>query len=507
MMQTKLSVKGRIVPVLAVVLTFFFLLLLSRGFVTSGDDWYFSARNTAEGLSGAFREAVHNAVRHYASLNGRLLGNGSSRFFGTHDMVRELARCTIILVILLQLCRAARVRSALMYLAALLMVVALPSDIYAQSYAWAAGFFNYVPPLMMILAFILRADRVMNGQKDSFLHGFGMFLPAFACQLFVENVTVGFCLLTAGTALWYLAANRRLSWSLSGSLLGAILGCAVMFSAPGYANVNQEGYREVSSTIGELLKVFRTNFTTITMYLTERNWAVILPMSLLGVALLSGKEAGKHPVLRSLAAAALLVCPVWFYAYRKVLLTLSYSQWVAQLSFWLDMAFNLLYLLAVLAAAVLGLTDAGSRRRAVLCIAAVPLIFGPLLVVNPIGPRCMYIPYMLLVCIVLIFAGEWLGRCSADTRKLLLMPVALMTACVLTVYLWTAVWNGYYEHIRISRIQEAMSVGASAVDLPSYPYPAYVHNGNGGAIRYYYYYETPCDLEFRYVPHPDWYGR
>ena len=88
---------------------------------------------------------------------------------------------------------------------------------------------------------------------------------------------------------------------------------------------------------------------------------------------------------------------------------------------------------------------------------------------------------------------------------MLTVPTALMLCCVLTVYLWTAVWNGHCERVRITQIENAMKAGASVVELPSYPYTAYVHNGNGGAIRYYYYYETPCDLEYQYIPYQDWY--
>lgn len=488
----------------AAVLTYLFLLLLSRGFVTSGDDWYFSARDTGEGLLNAIKSGYYSAMGHYVSVNGRLLGNAFSRLFGTNDFVREFIRCGIILVILLQLCKTAKVKSVLMYLVALMLTVALPADIYAQSYAWAAGFFNYVPPLMVILAFILRAERVLGGERDTALWALLMLPLALGCQLFVENVTVGVCLLSGGVLVWHLASKRKLSWSLTGFFLGAVLGCVIMFSAPGYANVNQEGYRQVSATFEELMKVVKTNFPTITRYLTERNWSIIVPLTVLSICLLLPvkPERGSGRVLRSCALACLMSCPVWFYANQQLLKTLSYSQWVTELAFWLDILFNLLFLLGVLTAALLGLQDKTRLRRAVLSIAAVPMIFGPLVVVTPIGPRCMYIPYMLLVCILLIFAAELAER--HDARGLTI-PVALMTCCVLTVYLWTAVWNGHCEKVRINQIENAMAQGASSVELPSYPYTAYVHNGNGGAIRYYYYYETPCDLEFLYIVHQDWY--
>ena len=76
---------------------------------------------------------------------------------------------------------------------------------------------------------------------------------------------------------------------------------------------------------------------------------------------------------------------------------------------------------------------------------------------------------------------------------------------MLAVYLWTAVWNGHCEQVRLTQIERAMAQGASTVELPSYPYTAYVHNGNRGAIRNNYYYEKPCDLEFQYINHQDWY--
>ena len=506
MISEKKANRSRLYWIGAVVLTYLFLLLLSRGFVTSGDDWYFSALDTGEGLVSAFKAAADNAYGHYLSLNGRLLGNGSSRFFGTNDTFRELTRCGIILVILLQLVRTSKIKGPRMYMGALMLTVALPVDIYAQSYAWAAGFFNYVPPLMMILCFILRADRGLRAERDTALWGALMFVVALSCQLFVENVTVGVCLLSAGVLLWHLFSCRKLSWSLTGFFLGAALGCFIMFSAPGYANVNSEGYRQVSATFEELMKVIKSNFTTITLYLTERNWSVIAPLTVLSVCLLLPVKAqGFKGIIRILALTALMVCPIWFYANRQVMKILTYAEWVTELAFWMDVLMNLLYLLAVLAAAVLGLRDSARLCRAVLCIAAVPAVFGPLVVVTPIGPRCMYIPYMLLVAIVLIFGAELAERCPADSRKLMTVPVALTMVCVMTVYLWTAVWNGHCEKVRISRIEAALESGQTSVVLPSYPYTAYVHNGNGGAIRYYYYFQKPCDLEFQYVPHQDWY--
>lgn len=495
--------RRRLLSAAVVVLTFCFLLLLSRGFVTSGDDWFFTSRTMDESLVEAVQKAWANATGHYRGTNGRLLGNGFSKGFGCSELFRELARCGIILVILLQLCSAAKVRSLVPYAAALVLTIAVPTELYAQSYAWAAGFFNYVPPLAVILAYILRTDRVLREGKDPVWLGLCMLLMHFAGQLFVENVTIGMCLLTGGVFLWYLVCRRRFSWSLGGALLGSILGCAVMFAAPGYSNVNQEGYRQVSATFEELMKVVKSNFSVITQYLTEDNWLIIVPLTALSILLLL--RSGQKGFVRRAALLGLMICPAYFYAHHQVLAKMPYAEWVAELSFWLDIAANLVYLLSVLAAVLLGLEDPSRKCRAVLCICAVPAVFGPLVIVYPIGPRCLYIPYMLLVCLLLILACEVWDHQQEPVRRTLLVPVLAAAACVLTVYLWIAVWNGHCEQVRTNQIESAMASGASSVELPSFPYPQFVHNPNGSVMQYYYYTETPGDLEFHFIEYRDWY--
>lgn len=501
--------RRRLLTAGVVVLTFCFLLLLSRGFVTSGDDWFFTSRTMDESFIQAIRNGWANATGHYRGTNGRLLGNGFSKSFGCSEFWREIARCGIILGILLLLCRMAKLRTLSMYAAALMLVVALPTDLYAQAYAWAAGFFNYVPPLVVILTYVLRVDRLIETRKDSVICGIMMLLMLLAGQLFIENVSIGMCLLTGGVLVWYLAVNKRLSWSVGGSFLGSVIGCVIMFLAPGYSNVNQEGYRQISATFEELMKVIKSNFSVITQYLTEDNWLIIAALTALSLWLLLGAqpEKNRQRCVRNAALLGLMVCPVYFYAHYEILSTLSYVEWLAELGFWLDVAANLLYLLAVLTAVLLGVKDDNRKRRAVLSIAAVPAVFGPLVVVYPVGPRCLYIPYMLLVCLVLILAAEAADRADPKLLRRLTIPVVAMVCCVLTVYLWIAVWNGHCEEVRTTRIETAMAAGASSVELPSFPYPRFLHNGNGSAMQYYYYYENPGDLQFVFINHADWYRR
>ena len=152
--------RSRLLTAGVVILTYCFLLLLSRGFVTSGDDWFFTSRTMDESLAQALKNGWANATGHYRGTNGRLLGNGFSKSLGCSEFWREIVRCGMMLTILLLICRVAKLRDLTLYAVALTMFIALPKDLYAQAYAWAAGFFNYVPPMIGILLYILRVGRL-----------------------------------------------------------------------------------------------------------------------------------------------------------------------------------------------------------------------------------------------------------------------------------------------------------------------------------------------------------
>lgn len=493
--------------ILVLILTYAFLLLLSRGFVVSGDDWFFSSRTMDESLPEALLAGYRCAKDHYFSTNGRLIGNALSMFFGCSEFWREIVRCGIILMILIQICRLGQIRSISMYCVALLLLIALPADIYRQCYAWAAGFFNYVPPLLLILSYFFLYEKESERKSNYRAFVFAFFLTGLCTQFFVENISIGMFLLSVGVLVWERRCRGKWSVPLFAHLIGCFIGCIIMFAAPGYSNVNVEGYREVSGSLGELLHTIRLNFTNITMYITERNWTIIIPLTALSLILMLEEQPGPGfaRYLHRGVILCLFLCPVWFFANYRILRVMSYSGWIKKLSFLVDLVVNILYLASISITGALCLRDSVRKRRAMLCVAAIPLVLMPLAVVSPIGPRCMYVPYMLMVCLILLFAAELFSRHRFPEGFSLRIPVILVTVLVLTSYLWIAIWNGHYENIRIREIRTAMEQHAEIAVIPNYPYMEYVHSPNANALRAYYYYRNPGDFKAEFVSNEDWY--
>lgn len=133
--------KGWIKRLCMLISAYIFLLLLSYGFPVAGDDWFFTTRYQNEDFLTAIRRGIWAAEHHYHTTNGRYFGNALSACLGCSDLWREIVRCGIILGVIVLIAKLCKVKKPLGFLVVCTLVIALPVQIYAQTYAWAAGFF------------------------------------------------------------------------------------------------------------------------------------------------------------------------------------------------------------------------------------------------------------------------------------------------------------------------------------------------------------------------------
>lgn len=485
--------------------TYIFLLLLSYGFPVTGDDWWFTTRYQNESIPAALNKGFHTAVNHYYTTNGRYLGNFLSGAMGCSKLLREIVRCGFIFGIFLSICRICKIRKLYGYLAALALTIALPATIYAQTYAWAAGFFNYVPPALLILLY-LNAVISQFSQRNSEmpLRALPYFLLGLFTQFFVENVTVVMCLLSGAFCVAWAVRNKKISWRLAGHFAGALVGCVLMFVAPGYRNVGAEGYREIPQGLSALRGMAK-NLSIITNNLLESNWLVVGLLTALCLYLLFRVKTESARARRTKCAGILMLClaTAFFYADQAVLRTMQYNDYVAALAVLLKALFVLCYLGGIVIAVWLGISDPTEKWKALLLPGTALCVLAPLLVVNPIGPRCLYLPHILLVCTVLCI-GRYCLRMHAAAEKLLRLPISLLSCVVFVCFLWMMFWNGRTEAIRTDYTEQKMSQRAEQITLPRYPYQEYVHESESPTIGWYYYYNEANDIEFRFIPYAQW---
>lgn len=137
-----------------------------------------------------------------------------------------------------------------------------------------------------------------------------------------------------------------------------------------------------------------------------------------------------------------------------------------------------------------------ARGRALFFWAGAAVSAAPLLVVSPIGARCLYASYVFL----LIVAGNLLSVLAPVATVRQAIAAAALTA--LTLGFYAGVYLPLYatENEQKARIVREMSAGNTEIVLPAYEDKGYLWDAASTKIGFFYYYEVPGDIMFRFVP-------
>lgn len=480
-------------------LSFLVLLVLSYGYPVTGDDWFFTRTYRERPFLKAFLHAWQITRSHTIAFNGRYLGNYIGALMGCNEIVRQLVRSAIMLLTILCVCRMSRCRSFPSYCGAFLLTVCLPVSLYAQTYAWSAGFFNYVPSAILVLLYLPMLDDPGPGKAKQ---GIVPFFLGLCTQFFSENITVG--MLLAAVLLFVLRWRKAgFSPKLFGHLLGLLLGCVLMFLAPGYRTIGTEAdvYRSVATGLSGIVSTALRNAGQIADYLIAENWGLLALITSAATLLLipSGGEMKRKQWI--LMGCLLLPC-AYFVVDARVLKELYQANAVQIASTVLTCLMTVIYLLG-LVGTVLTLGDLREKRRIIRCLAVALLLSAPLLVVSPVTVRCVYTSYILLACVALLLLRQAVQRFSFCRRQIGVAAIGLCLCAVLSLS-WISLWNGKTEATRIAYTEALMEKGAIQITLPGYPYQDYLWGVGSEAITDYYNYENPGDIRFYLVPYEQW---
>lgn len=475
--QEKSSRLGR-----ALCLTALFLLLftLCRLFPLVGDDWF------REALGASLHspaDLLREVAARWSTVNGRVLGNILAYSAGSRPLLREGMRALFTLALIALLARVVRLWSWQGLLLCAAALLALPREMFAQIYPWAAGFFNYLPPVVMLLACLELVRPVLEGRplEESPVRGGALFLLGFGQQLFIENNTLYALCASFVLLAWYWLERRRWSPCLLALFLGCVLGAALLFASPSYRLIAGEGgaYQSgLGGGLAGLIEAARVNLPEVARY-----FILDCPILYFGITLLV------------LAQAIPIAQPAWADWLLLAALPLG-----ALAMYWATaMAAAVFWWLAITAALWRWLSDRSARAWALFLWLSAPVAAGPLLFVSPIGPRCLFLSYVLM-----LGAAGVLLQALAPER----LPAPL--TALGSVALAAAVF-GFCIHIylplhqvelqRTLLLADALAAGEAEVALPTYDHGGWLWDAdNAFKMEQYYYREAPGDLTVTFVP-------
>ena len=463
---------------------FLALLALCGLFPLTGDDWF--REELGRRLTGPtdLLEAVLTGWRTY---NGRILGNLLAYAAGSRRLLRELLRAAFLFGTVRLAAGHGGFRTVWGTLLTAAALLALPRDIFAQIYPWAAGFFNYVPPAALALAALrmledLFAERPVPGGVP---RAAAVFLLGLCGALFVEHVTLYGVWAGAVLLVWSWRrgiASAPVAAFCAGTLLGAIL----LFLSPSYGLIWGGGAYSAGlwANAGE-------NLPVVVSGLISRCPVLYLTLTALGLAwFAASRRTGPD---RLLAALLALGCGCFILCGLR-------GRWTGG-----EALAAVLWGAALWAGCWRWLPKGERRNRALFFLASAGVGALPLLAVSPIGPRCLYWSY---VCLV-ISAGNLLSALPLGLlpRRPVRGTALGLVAGVLAFYLALFLPIHALEGERLAALEEAVAQGRREVVLPTYPHGEYLWEGDTDKIGSRFYIQEPGDLSISFVPAEEWAGR
>lgn len=466
---------------------FLFLAVLFYLTPLTHDDWYYEPGVSLRTL------LFSSSPNWYHNLNGRILGNGLEGFTAGHKLFRALLQALFV-------CGIWQFASSLLKMGTtgqfLLLpgILLVPTGLYAQTYGWGAGFFNYVPELtLLLLCALLIRNRQSGGCKHPALCATIALLCALCSQLHSENFTVSNMLL--GVILMILSLTPVLRKNRAALLcgIGFLLGGILMFFSPAY----HQGYYTVATDYVERIW---ENYKTVSFYTLGYNPIALLLLSGSTVYLLWNRGSKWSSVQKVVVSAALILLLVYFIGYHQILgdnLVIRSHVITKCLDFLANVAYVLLIFFCVLS-----LPLSAERKCWTLVPMALAICYaGPLLVVSPIGPRCLYSTWILMLLSGYSLALEVCG--SANRISVVKCVSGVLCAGVMLFFLFITYQNHSVFLQRMDTVAAGMAQHADTIDLRDYAYPEYIWGNNSQTIGVYYYYNEPNDITFSYYPYFD----
>lgn len=468
---------------LGLSLLFVILFLLCRLFPLVGDDWY---REALGANIHSPAELIREVAYRWSTTNSRIFANILAFSAGSRPLLRELYQTSFTLALIALLGRVTGINGARGLMLWTAAVLALPLPIFSQIHSWAAGFFVFVPPTVLLLGCLAIVQPVIDGGEltEGRLRWAALFIMGFLQELAAEHSALfGIC--AAGALLiWYRLERKKWSPSLISMLTGCVLGAALLFASPSYRLIGSGGtdYYKTGLTggLGGLIQSAFRNLPTIARYFIldcpVLYWCLTLLTLLLGFRL----RGALNWLLKAVLAAGCLS------------LALLPAHRITAAFIWA---------LALAAALFLWLPDRISRARTLFFLFSALTAAGPLLFVNPIGPRCLLLSYVLL----LAAAGSVLKALKPESLPkpaTWLAPAALsLTALAVCFAVFVPIRRTELQRAEI--LEKAMASGAEKVTVPAYNNSRWLWDADSAfKLGQYYYHEAPGDVEISFEPGP-----
>ena len=419
-------------PKVYFTIVFLYFFILRFLVIPSGDDFFWGGPQGKYLLQHGFYgpQAIYGG-----SSNGRYIGN-FLEIFTIHHLLPAMLMYGIFWTLLIWCMWRLTGKTKLSLVLSSLFVFTFQDGYLSTVLTWNAGFINYVPPLALMLLYLVIIKQYFDGElsQNKWFLTVGTFLMSLVGGLFVEHLTlyqifIGLVVMAVG----YWGFKKAVTLFEGSYLLGAIASAAIMFSHPAYHE--HSTYRNTALDIHALV----SNYFNIThFWFNTLNVAVNIVLCL-AIIILSSKLL-KNPLRKVLTELIAAGFGIYYLVINLWLMTKNYDQFfmfkqladskIAQLDGFVTIVFWLFLIYATLSFFRLK-TDYVTYFSMFTYFA---LISPFLMIVSPINSREFFTAYIFLYLATILFVRKALDQYSYSFRRQIkILTSAVLLICVVTV--------------------------------------------------------------------------
>lgn len=446
------------------------------------DDYLWGSLNLS-----SFQENV-DYVLHYG--NGRLLGNLTVLYLVQHPVIRSAVKALTFLLIGLFMTRIVdSVSGGENENIVFLLLIAMAPQLFAQTFSWTSGFCNYAPPILCSL--YLAYSFLFSDRRQGWMDIIAVFLIGGGGELFAEHSAIINFTLVCGI-LAYCIYKKRNVMQASLCWVGTSLGLLTIFLIPRFFSITT-GFDDYQKLNLGNLRVLLVSVAANTMQICQEYVGAIALWVVTSIMMLAHckKQKRSHIIM-----AMLLTFPIYSGAFY--VLTRCFSIKISTLMAILNVAITFGYLGLVLYV-IVKMEKTRLRTLSLVLFFLGLFAVSPLLVVYPIGYRCLFHSYIVLAMLAAVNYAD-VFRASGSRRIDAAGCIAVLLAASLLV-----TYYRIYDIDKAKRdyITACMENQKQEILVPKIP-SDYIHSHENLMIEDAYFYERPGDIDFVEVDYRTW---
>lgn len=474
------------------------LLVLCYFFPYTHDDWAWGSVIGVKRLASLFKD-----------YNGRWLGNIFVLLLTRSRVLKASIMALVSIVIIKYIYNISESKGNLSKYIVIVLFLLMPLSVFAQGYAWVAGFTNYVIVMLLILVYINYNKNVILYNKKEYSNKYiiPFFILGCSASLFIEHVTIYNVLLSIFIVIIFKVIKKHFSKINLSYCLGTIIGAIIMFSNGAYGNVinNQDGYRSVSQ--GNIIfNSIQTYVKTLSKYLFLENHFLNIFVGFICLYLIYKyfEKIKNNDLLKKSAVVCISIficCVLSLEFYTLCINNFNLSDFYIKALFSVIYTFYWIFIFVLLFIVIF---DKKVKIKLIFYLISIALIAGPLLVVNPIGPRCFFPTYILFV----LFGIELFNYAFIDKINSVRNVIFIKYFIIIFISIYLLIYGLAFLVETHRNIYIKNNLDKTDLVLPKVPFVEYMWNPNPGGKtftdRFKLFYGIEDDVNLYFTSYSEW---